>query len=109
MTDLLLIMKNPPESIEDVYAWKTPWNETYVTNRQQAASAAREDAETGIITAVTALRTSGMIAPSTTVQDLVRADAPDTVVDGIYLHSEHRQHSHRHLWRKWGAIACVED
>ncbi|KAG2453622.1 hypothetical protein HYH02_001837 [Chlamydomonas schloesseri] len=71
MTNLLSRLGVTPASPEEAGAWRTAWNASYVQARRAAAAAAVQQAATNITAAVKRLREGGLIAPSTSVQDLV--------------------------------------
>ncbi|GIL93289.1 hypothetical protein Vretifemale_20704, partial [Volvox reticuliferus] len=64
-------IRNPPTSLEDQYAWKTSWNESYVIHRIENAKLTRTEIEAKLVSVVRDLREKGLIEPTTNVQDLV--------------------------------------
>ncbi|GFR43729.1 hypothetical protein Agub_g4840, partial [Astrephomene gubernaculifera] len=72
MINLLGRLREPPTKIEEIYAWKTTWNESYVSSRRRASADALDQIERNITSLVKSLRSKGHIPPSTTVQDLVQ-------------------------------------
>ena len=69
--NLLSRLSVPPTSPEEAGAWRTAWNASYVEGRRAAAVAAMHQAAANITAVVRQLRDGGLIAATTSVQDLV--------------------------------------
>ncbi|EFJ40820.1 hypothetical protein VOLCADRAFT_107960 [Volvox carteri f. nagariensis] len=70
MEALLQKMRDPPKEIQEQFAWRTSWNESYVAARKENAASVCKETEGKIVSLVKDLRQKELIAPTTTVQDL---------------------------------------